>query len=505
MRLLIADDEDYTREGIMESIHWESLGITEIEQARDGKEALEVSRWFKPDIVLTDVKMPKLNGIEFAEKLIAQCPNSKLIFMSGYLEIEYLKSAIKLSAIDYIEKPIYLESVENSVRKAIDLIDEKKKQSISNAEKKELQMQKLANMLQNRNKDKELIYHISEEIGYPVNGDYVAVLIWDKEGNVSEEENVKKINAFWKQNNNYSICSYIKDDQYFVILKLKERNLKKIYLLCEWLAEIEKGYCIGIGYDVDNLFEVSESYEAAMFNVSRSFYNLKKRVFAMDNKTADFRSFDPRFFEEFNSIMKNTPKKLYQWTQQLMEDICEAECYEKEQVKSLFVTFAKLIIDDKKRVITRLENIYCKDDIEHFIEGTKSIFQLKDFILNLIDEYQKEVEESNKYSKLVRDVIDYIHSHYAEVDLGIEDIAKCMHFSAAYLSVLFKQETGITIKQFISDFRLQISKKLLSNEHYKITEIAELCGYSNANYFAKVFKAATDLSPVEYRKRNEVV
>lgn len=91
MRLLIADDEDYVREGLISSIFWDKYGIDEIMQARDGREALTISSWFRPDIVLTDIRMPKLNGLEFAERLIRQCPDSKLLFMSGYMEIEYLK------------------------------------------------------------------------------------------------------------------------------------------------------------------------------------------------------------------------------------------------------------------------------------------------------------------------------------------------------------------------------------------------------------------------------
>ena len=85
MRLLIADDEDYAREGLIESIPWEKYGIDEIMQAKDGREALTISGWFRPDIVLTDIRMPKLNGLEFAERLIRQCPDSKLLFMSGYM------------------------------------------------------------------------------------------------------------------------------------------------------------------------------------------------------------------------------------------------------------------------------------------------------------------------------------------------------------------------------------------------------------------------------------
>ncbi|MGO4375629.1 response regulator, partial [Paenibacillus sp. MCAF20] len=95
MRLLIADDDDYTREGLKESIDWEQYGIHDVLLAGDGAEALRMCTVHRPDIVLTDIRMPKLNGIEFAEKLSLKSPGSILIFMSGYMDVEYLRSAIK--------------------------------------------------------------------------------------------------------------------------------------------------------------------------------------------------------------------------------------------------------------------------------------------------------------------------------------------------------------------------------------------------------------------------
>ena len=89
-----------------------------------------------------------------------------------------------------------------------------------------------------------------------------------------------------------------------------------------------------------------------------------------------------------------------------------------------------------------------------------------------------------------------------EAELSVTDIAADMHFSAAHLNVLFRKETGVTVKQYISDYRLNLSKKLLCNPHIKVSEIAERCGYSNANYFSKVFRASENMTPVEYRKEN---
>ena len=92
MRILIADDEDYTREGLIASIDWDEFGIDEVMQAANGQEALKIVKWFHPDIVLTDIRMPKMDGIAFATELLENNRESRVIFISGYMEIEYLKS-----------------------------------------------------------------------------------------------------------------------------------------------------------------------------------------------------------------------------------------------------------------------------------------------------------------------------------------------------------------------------------------------------------------------------
>ena len=101
-KILIADDEDYTREGLIDAVDWDKFGIDEIMQAVNGAEAARIAQWFQPDIVISDIRMPQMDGIELAERLLRINPDRRVIFISGYMEIEYLKSAIQLAAVDYI-------------------------------------------------------------------------------------------------------------------------------------------------------------------------------------------------------------------------------------------------------------------------------------------------------------------------------------------------------------------------------------------------------------------
>jgi len=124
-KLLIVDDERNTREGLIECIDWPKLGVSRIEQAEDGAAALEKAKSFKPNIIICDIRMPKMNGLEFSGSIKNFLPESKIIFLSGYSDKEYLKTAIKLQAVDYIEKPVVLDKIREAVGSAVSLLLEK--------------------------------------------------------------------------------------------------------------------------------------------------------------------------------------------------------------------------------------------------------------------------------------------------------------------------------------------------------------------------------------------
>ena len=133
MKLLIVDDEKLTRDGLMSNIDWKSLGIDAIAQADDGLHGYEAALAFQPDIILSDVRMPRMSGIEMAEKLQLVNPALSIIFMSGYSDKEYLKAAIKLKAVSYVEKPIDLEELSETVLEAKASVEAVRKAASSQA------------------------------------------------------------------------------------------------------------------------------------------------------------------------------------------------------------------------------------------------------------------------------------------------------------------------------------------------------------------------------------
>lgn len=164
--------------------------------------------------------------------------------------------------------------------------------------------------------------------------------------------------------------------------------------------------------------------------------------------------------------------------------------------------FAKLLIQEKNALLLSVDNIYTEDDVERMIREATSIDEIFGLFEKILAAFTSQVEQGAQYSRLVRDTILYIEQQCQEAGLSVVDVAESLHLTAAHLGVLFRKETGVTVKQYISDYRLNLSRKLLLNEHYKIVDIAVRCGYSNANYFAKVFRNAEGMTPIEYRKKH---
>lgn len=133
------------------------------------------------------------------------------------------------------------------------------------------------------------------------------------------------------------------------------------------------------------------------------------------------------------------------------------------------------------------------------LSSMESLQDIQELVERLLAWIQEQAGEKDGYSRIVQGAMDYIARNYGEKDLSVAEIAEHLRFSQAYLNVLFKQEKKVTVKQYLSAYRLERARLFLEQGFYRVNEIAERCGYANANYFAKVFRDATGMTPAEYR------
>ena len=501
MKILIADDEDYTREGLMEEIDWEEFGIDEIMQAVNGEEALKIVQWFQPDIVLSDIRMPKMDGIAFAEEMVRLIPESKLIFISGYMETEYLKCDIRRSVIDYIEKPIDVTQVKKALRRAVEEIDREQKTREADQVNREFRQQKLYELLTHRDGDERTAKKLAGEVGFPMTGGYVCMAVQFPRGRKNSGEELEEVLEMASGIGCRAIGIWQEDFCFEVILSYPEKTryrLSPLYqrILGKWP---ESKLAVGIeAGDYKNIYNSCKTARAAM---NCAFYQPDRRMYEIDESILQKRYMEPGIYGAFLRVLPEGSQKMSEWFQSLFADLASRKYYQKEQVYTLMVSLLTAVFRQYPEISGRLSRFCGEEQLQAYILGMDSLGEMQAFTEKILGCVQEREEALTGLGRVVRGVLDYIAIHYGEEDLSTARIAEYFHFSPAYMNVLFKQEMKVTLKQYLSSYRLEQAKKLLEQDYWKITEIAEKCGYANANYFAKVFRDSTGMTPVEYRDR----
>lgn len=502
MKILIADDEDYTREGLIEGIDWEEFGIDEMMQAVNGDEALRIVKWFRPDIVLTDIRMPKMDGIAFAEEMQKHIPRSKLIFISGYMETEYLKSAIWLSAIDYIEKPIDVEQVKKALWRAVDQIARERKTREADEGNRELRQQKLFELLTHRDSDGRIVEKFAGEAGFPLNEKYVCVEVQFPRRKKAAGTELDEVLEMVREIEGKAIGVWQDNALFEVILSYSGRNSYRLGPLYQRILDKWPDCKAAAGMEAGDYRNIYNSLKTARAAMNRAFYRPQQRMFEINESILHCRRFmEPGIYGSFLRTLPEGPQKTAEWFHDLFEDLFTREYYHKEQVYTLMVSLLTAVMKQFPDACDSLSQTGGEEELQTYLLEMDSLQEIQAFTEGLLGRVQDREEKLSGYGRVVRGAMDYIAEHYGEESLSTAQIAEYFHFSQTYMNVLFKQETKVTLKQYLSNYRLGKAKLLLEHDYGKITEIAEKCGFANANYFAKVFRDATGMTPVEYRDR----
>lgn len=501
MKILIADDEDYTREGLMEEIDWEDFGIDEVMQAVNGEEALKIVKWFRPDIVLSDIRMPKMDGIAFAEEMVRLIPEGKLIFMSGYMETEYLKSAIRLSVIDYIEKPIDVGQVKRALQRAAEEIAKEQKTKEAAQVNREFRQQKLFELLIHRDSDERTVRKLAEEVGFPMSGEYVCVAVQFPRSRKNTGGELEQVLEEASGMEAKGIGVWQEDSCFEVILAYPEKARYRLEPFYQRILEKWPECKVAAGMEAGDCKNICNSCKTARAAMNCAFYQPDQRRYEIDEIILQKRFMEPGIYGSFLRVLPEGPQEMSAWFQSLFGDLASRKYYQKEQVYTLMISLLTAVFRQYPEVCDRLPGLSGEERLQAHILGMDSLREIQDFTEKILGCVQEREEALSGYGRVIRGVLDYIAAHYGEEDLSTARIAEHFHFSPAYMNVLFKQEMKMTLKQYLSSYRLEKAKKLLEQDYMKITEIAEKCGYANANYFAKVFRDSVGMTPVEYRDK----
>ena len=498
---LIVDDEEIIREGLKQFIDWKRIGYQLVTAVSDGKDAIEYISKNPVDLVLTDVKMTYVSGVELAKFIYEYHPNIKVMFLSAYSDFNYAVDAMKYDAEDYILKTASSEEIENALSKVKSKLDKyyKEKRNKSKLETSSdllpyLKEQFLTNLITGVITDKSLVYDFLSLVELDTAfADYQATLCIIEAPclEVSHEHS-------WK---------YGKDGFYNVIRNFfdKQHLEKKLACICSFGKKTRVLFMHNSNIDL-NSFE-KKFYDLFKLKISIKIESSFEKLEHMLNV---------KQFKVSSSNIKETisSNDMEQLTQQFENLVSLINSEEVNDANNLFIAiinqFGDVTPQNLKEFISDfLYNIRDKLTYNNFADNfindktvLKSVSDLKNVWLSSIKSIENYTEKTDNY--LITKALQYIENNICN-DITLEDTAQSVYLSPAYFSRLFKKHYDLNFKDYVVNLKMEKAMQLLKNPEYKIYEISEILGYKSVRFFSQTFKKHTGKMPSEFRqfKRGE--
>ncbi|MBD0378994.1 response regulator [Paenibacillus sedimenti] len=530
LKLLIVDDEQITRDGLLHYIPWRELGIGIVKAAEDGLQALQISDSFKPDIVLTDVKMPRMDGIQFAIKLKEALPQCKVIFLSSYADKPYLKSAIQLQALEYLEKPVNLEEIKKHVREAVSICLEEQARRLKESAI-ELQLNKSLTLLREEFALKLISKPLAQTeldesfqlvgIELPMGAANVTVVVKMLGAedaslqllHANKKAIFEQIETIFDEFDMGCICAF-KDLHHLIVhaygKKLTHTNqlVNPIHrvrtVLLSYTGAANKTFT-GIGQLVYRAQHILESYQTAIVALQRQFFLGYNQVLAYRELEPNKRShsLDESLIEQFAAHLASEQKEeAFSIIKQVTNDIQETEDTLVNSTKNFYFKLLMNVyqIADKKNVPLTEEGGH-EQFLWNMITELHTIHEVEQYVLEKLASFFRYLEHKEQEGSIALSIQKHVRAHVDNPELSIKSISEALFLTPNYLSLQFKKETGSTINQYITELRIERAQELLRDRSRKLYEIAVLVGFQDANYFAKTFKKLTGMTPSEYKEK----
>jgi len=534
LKVFLVEDEYVAREGIKNNIDWAEEGFDFCGDAADGELAYPIIQSKKPDIIITDIKMPFMNGLELSRLVKKELPETKIIILSGYEEFSYAQEAIKIGVTEYLLKPVNSSELLKTAKRIRDqiLLERIEKQNIEQF-KKEMEEHiedkkcKLFNNIIEGSLSIAKILEKGKELDLDLSAQHYKIMLlkYYTDGNIDassleSEDIIKKLN-----NISAFFDNIIQFDRAIegITLLIKGDTIEQLDELCkEYISKVETvsachpslRYFGGIGKPVSRLTNLSESYESAARAISYRFI-LNKNAIISYNELSSYISFEYNRFllncDEFDNIQFKKIESLLKNGRSEEISFFIDEFYEyivKIRSKSLLLT-QYIIMNIYFTVLSFLKEIgesemFPKDlliDTVKLNEMVYDIRKVKDYIRQLITVAidRRDIISTKRYQSVIQRAKEYINNHYSDENLSLNEVASFVNISPSHFSAVFSRETGSSFIKYLTDLRLNKAKELLKCSDMSCSEISIAVGYKDPHYFSYLFKKAQNCSPKQYR------
>lgn len=532
-RILVVDDEAVVREGMRDNMNWGELGFEFVGDCENGSEAMEAIDKLQPDVVLTDINMPFVDGLELTRYVVEKYPRIKVVILTGYDEFGYAQQAVKLKAYDYILKPITARELRKVLEKLRgDLEEEARK--MEDMSRLKMQLRESLPLLKERFLNRLVTGQLregsfEEKLQYfdiDFKGSCFLALLVDADDDRdfrryhpgTEDElllfAIYNISDEIVGNYGRGIVFQNNHEKTVVILQGESREslLECAARVSEDIREAVEKYLIftvtvGVGTVCSSLKDLKDSYGGALSALDYRFLLGKNRVITIGDIEGNMHGSSPYNKEwekklisgiktgtvqEIDVIIGNIIKSLRE--SHILMDRCYIHIQQViistlDALNELGVSEAEMQGNDN----SPLTDIYRHKTLEEVEVWLRKFCKKASYLL------------SNKRDSFSRQqalkAVEYITGNYMNESLSLQDVCRSLSMSTSYFSTVFKNFTGETFVEYLTKVRVEKARELLKGSDLKTYEIAHRVGYGDPHYFSLSFKKATGMTPTEYRER----
>ena len=524
-KVILVDDEAEVIDMIEKKIHWNDLGFEVAGSATNGVKALELVEKLQPDVVLTDIKMPYIDGLELSRRLNREYPNIYIMLCTGFDEFEYAKEAVHLEIKEYMLKPVNATELSESLTNLKHTLDREREEKL-NVKKLNDYFQEVLPKLQSnffisliegrveKHDYERFLQAYQVDMKGPLFG---CVIFHTSENHVPEGMNPLLLSMSVEREikqrlmDQWNCLEFIYMGNTLLILELDaEDQITQITdacdRFCRWAYRIMGAVVTaGIGTVCDSLYEISLSYERAREAVSyRVLYGTKRAInigeIVPKEQIKPVQSEESRMQTLFRAIRIGDSTEIERAAHKEMEKLHKnTETMSQYNLATMEIVsgFFKFCTDnslDFNKISGNMQNIYEKVSQMDESSLTAWIVQMSETISEKL-----KCARNSSARRLIVEAQNIVKERYMEADISLDEICTVLGVSNSYFSSLFKKEAGKSFISYLTDYRMDIAAEMILNTDEKSYTIAEKVGYLDANYFSYVFKKKFGVSPSKYR------
>jgi len=530
LNVIIADDERIQREGIARHVDWEAYGMQVAGLAEDGLQALELMERSGVDLLITDIKMPKMSGLELAERARQVNPQVKILIISGYNDFEYARTAIELKAYAYLLKPIMMDQLEQELDQlhAVMMQERHMQQTFASLQEQLQESQPLLaeklfqHILHGFLKDEETIRHRMAALSLPIPAHGYDLLLLQIDApqdppRTDAQTELAYMQQLYAQLARLPVIGsgqgqafQSKEDEYVILLYASDTQAspRTDEIIREVRETLQLPYrdrlTIGVGNRRVRLSQMHEAYKEAEAAARQKFHlGRGKTIYYRDIETDQpvAANLDACYEQMIQAVEVGNSELTEQAVLAIFEEFARMSASAKPYVRTFCYRMISDLILMLQDANEKLEAVFGEEhDLWTRMDACDTLSDyhawLRETALAVCQ--RLSAKRTRKNGAVIDKIVHLLETHYAE-PITIDELAKRIHLTPNYISNLFKAHIGESIIDYLTRIRMKRAIQLLKDESVRIYEVAEQTGYNSTSYFSVVFKNMYGISPKDYR------